>query len=485
MLNLKLISSLGVASLALAPAVLLSATPTTTDDGDELQLAYSRVYWEYNDSANDLGVHVTLDGEDWKSLKLEDPNERVIWGVRGKAGYAKLGMTELFFEGEGMLSHAIPDGPDVFANLGDNDLLEISWTHVTSPPPGFPDLPVNVVAYQVIVEPAFQLTVPSSVLSVTISPEYVATLEPGENLFEVLAIGEGDGDPKRTAPSCPELRGRRIGGELHAGVYRELPSARFTEAEDRVGAGLEPLEREATVESEGGHRRDADPPQRIEALSGNGAELHPRHRSFRGTDETRENVSVAEREDQGFAILARLGLHGRAPAVLAVRDEGIPTRRDVLETKEAVGVAGDRPAPGHELGRERIPGDLRLPKRVHGGVRHRLAATAADDSPAQDAGREVDIVGQLLDPPRHGEGGEPGSAAVQHEVASGLEEDLVSPLGVREVPLLLVVAEARARRMEGERVVRDGTPSSPHATVHASGAGEGRQDVVLRESREG
>jgi hypothetical protein len=31
------------------------------------------IYWEYNSSVNDLGVHVFLDGEDWRELKIINP----------------------------------------------------------------------------------------------------------------------------------------------------------------------------------------------------------------------------------------------------------------------------------------------------------------------------------------------------------------------------------------------------------------------------
>src|SRR5262245_11372386 len=63
------------------------------------KLAVSRVYFEYNSSANDLGVHVSLDGEDWKELEIVNPAGRTIFEVEGRGPYAELGMTELFFEG--------------------------------------------------------------------------------------------------------------------------------------------------------------------------------------------------------------------------------------------------------------------------------------------------------------------------------------------------------------------------------------------------
>jgi hypothetical protein len=187
----------------------------------------ARVFFEYNSSANDLGVHVFLDGEDWKRLRIVNPNGRTIFEVEGKGPYRELGLTELFFEGAepnlgdvpleelleqfpageyrligrtvdneqivgtATLTHAIPAGPaNVTAVLSPPDSLVISWDAVTGPPPGFPAEPINVVGYQVIVG-AFQVTVPATQLSVTVPPEFVASLASEEHDFEVLAIDVG------------------------------------------------------------------------------------------------------------------------------------------------------------------------------------------------------------------------------------------------------------------------------------------------------
>jgi hypothetical protein len=217
----KSVLALGATGLSLTAAgVLTAARPPVRD---EVPLDIARIYWEYNSSGNDLGVHVFLDGEDWRRMRIENPKEKVIFDVVGKGPYAKLGMTELFFEGaepslseveledllamfpkgeyefegltvdgeeiegEAEFSHAIPDGPEVFAHFAQRDFLQIDWNPVASPPMGFPNEPVSIVAYQVIVG-SFQVTVPGTVTSVTVTPEYVASLEPGEHDFEVLAI---------------------------------------------------------------------------------------------------------------------------------------------------------------------------------------------------------------------------------------------------------------------------------------------------------
>lgn len=194
--------------------------------GERKKLDIARVYFEYNASANDLGVHVFLDGEDWLQLSIANPDGQLIFAVAGQGPYEGLGLTELFFEGAepsldevplatllnlfpqgryrftgstvdgtaigrtATLSHAIPDGPAVAATQGPDNHLVISWQAVTAPPSGFPDKPVSIVGYQVILG-TFQVTVPATTFSVTVPPEFVAALGAGEQVFEVLAIEAG------------------------------------------------------------------------------------------------------------------------------------------------------------------------------------------------------------------------------------------------------------------------------------------------------
>ena len=189
------------------------------------RLAFSRIYIEYNASANDLGYHVTLDGEDWKSLHITNPLGRTIFEVTGRGPYNQLGMTELFFEGAepslddfpldellalfpegkykfsgltvdglsingtGILTHAIPEGPVVSATVNGDDVV-IRWEAVTHPPAGFPDRRIEIVGYQVIADP-FQVTLPGTSRELTLPREFVHTLKAGAHPFEVLAIEAG------------------------------------------------------------------------------------------------------------------------------------------------------------------------------------------------------------------------------------------------------------------------------------------------------
>lgn len=210
-------------TLVLAAAVVGGLAAPCRAAEPAVPLAIAKIYWEYNASANDLGVHVSLDAEDWKRLRIENPNGRTIFEVEGHGPYKELGMTELFFEGaepsladvplDGLLarfpegvyefegrtvdkldlesvasfSHAIPAGPVVSSQVGPGNALVISWTPVTAPPPGFPAKPIDIVGYQVIVG-TFQVTLPGSATSVTVSPEFVASLARGAQPYEVLAI---------------------------------------------------------------------------------------------------------------------------------------------------------------------------------------------------------------------------------------------------------------------------------------------------------
>jgi hypothetical protein len=219
-----------VAALIVAAGALVSlgAAPEASARRERkvVPLKLARIYWEYNATANDLGVHVTLDGENWKSLAIESPSGRRLFEVAGSGPYRNLGMTELFFEGaepsldefplsdllalfpegvyefegravdgaeiesEAVFSHAIPAGPAVDADVGPGGSLVIRWDDVTAPPPGFPARAIVIAGYQVIVG-SFQVTLPATANQVTVPPEFVASLASGEQLYEVLAIEVG------------------------------------------------------------------------------------------------------------------------------------------------------------------------------------------------------------------------------------------------------------------------------------------------------
>lgn len=218
-----------VVALGLGTAAPEASAKKDCGEEEEAELEIARIYWEYNSSGNDLGVHVFLDGEDWKTMKIFRPDGKTLFKVEGRQGYKELGMTELFFEGaepnlddypledlldlfpegvyefegktidgceiegEAFLSHAIPDGPAVHTDGVSGSQLVIEWDSVTDNPDGFPDEAFTIAGYQVIVQSSdevlkFQINLPASATSVTVPPEFVDALESGEHDFEVLAI---------------------------------------------------------------------------------------------------------------------------------------------------------------------------------------------------------------------------------------------------------------------------------------------------------
>jgi len=183
-----------------------------------------RIFIEYNSTDGDLGFHLSLDAEEWKTVKVVNPNGVSIFEVTGKGPYGRpsLGLSELDVEGAEPLltdfpldqllalfpegrytfigttangdrltasstfSHAVPAGPVVSSEVS-QDAVVIRWQPVTGPPPGFPDERINIVGYQIIVDP-FQVTLPATATEVTLPREFVQSLAPGSHGFEVLAI---------------------------------------------------------------------------------------------------------------------------------------------------------------------------------------------------------------------------------------------------------------------------------------------------------
>jgi len=79
----------------------LMAAPTlglADDDDDELEYEEAYLYFELNDTDGDLGLHGKVDGDGWKKVKIEGPDERKILDLKVKSGLKRQGMTELFFE---------------------------------------------------------------------------------------------------------------------------------------------------------------------------------------------------------------------------------------------------------------------------------------------------------------------------------------------------------------------------------------------------
>jgi hypothetical protein len=148
----------------------------------------AQIYFEFNSSAQDLGIQVFLDGEGWTDLEIVDPNGKKLLDVSGKGSVGLLGLTELFFEsvepsfdertfdeilalfpegeydfhgvtvegdeqvGTATLTHDIPDGPVILSpaegGVVDRENTVLRWLPVTTP------AGIQIERYEIIVERA-------------------------------------------------------------------------------------------------------------------------------------------------------------------------------------------------------------------------------------------------------------------------------------------------------------------------------------------
>jgi hypothetical protein len=198
------------------------------------------LFIETNASAGDAGLQMNLDGEDWDSLEIRDPQGRILVDVAAKSRLRQFGLTELFFEaseppfkefpfsrfkktfpegrytfggetvdgrklaGSDRLSHLVPRGPVVtFPTEGalvDPNGFQLTWQPVTRP------AGVKIVSYQVIViqgKRELSMYLPPSATSATIPGEF---LEPGTKTEgEVLAR---DKSGNQTITELPSFRTR-------------------------------------------------------------------------------------------------------------------------------------------------------------------------------------------------------------------------------------------------------------------------------------
>ena len=74
------LAAAGVALFGLAPAKVRGAV-----------FPIAQIFWEYNSTANDLGVHVSLDAEDWKTVEIVHPNGQTIFRVNGARRFRPAG----------------------------------------------------------------------------------------------------------------------------------------------------------------------------------------------------------------------------------------------------------------------------------------------------------------------------------------------------------------------------------------------------------
>lgn len=193
-----------------------------------LRFSKAQIRIEMNQTGNDAGIQMLIDGEGWEHASVYTPGGNRVLNVKARGSVGILGLTELFFESEepsldelpledllqmfpegryrivgetsegryivggAVLSHDIPSGPNVVSPLEgattDADNTVIDWDPVIEP------AGIIITGYQLIVElpeplRVFSVDLPPSVTALTVP---VGFLEPDTGYkFEVLAIAEG------------------------------------------------------------------------------------------------------------------------------------------------------------------------------------------------------------------------------------------------------------------------------------------------------
>lgn len=119
------------------------------DNGDEEETPFdeARLYFELNHTDGDLGIHSLIDGDAWKRLEIDDPNDVRMLDVFVRGRLRRQGLTEVFFESAEpsfdelaptTFFKRFPEGVYDFSGLtleGQELDSEVTLSHVLSAPP--------------------------------------------------------------------------------------------------------------------------------------------------------------------------------------------------------------------------------------------------------------------------------------------------------------------------------------------------------------
>lgn len=89
-------------ALPLAVAAILTGTTAPAqpngEEEEEIPFDEARLFFELNHTDGDLGIHALIDGDEWKRLELEDPNDVRMLDIFVRGRLRRQGLTEVFFE---------------------------------------------------------------------------------------------------------------------------------------------------------------------------------------------------------------------------------------------------------------------------------------------------------------------------------------------------------------------------------------------------
>jgi hypothetical protein len=136
--------------LAAAAVSAAASAANTQDRGEEREIPFeeARLFFELNHTDGDLGIHGLIDGDEWKRLEIEDPNDVRILDVLVRGRLRRQGLTEIFFESaEPPFDELAPREffrrfPEGIYDIGGITLdgreldSEVRLSHVLAAPPG-------------------------------------------------------------------------------------------------------------------------------------------------------------------------------------------------------------------------------------------------------------------------------------------------------------------------------------------------------------
>jgi len=83
-------------------AAIISGTAVSGErvNGDDQDVPFdeARLFFELNHTDGDLGIHGLIDGDAWKRLEIDDPNDVTMLDVFVRGRLRRQGLTEIFFE---------------------------------------------------------------------------------------------------------------------------------------------------------------------------------------------------------------------------------------------------------------------------------------------------------------------------------------------------------------------------------------------------
>ncbi len=135
--------------LAVGTGVMaMSAQVGLGQDAGELPFSEAQLYLELNHTDGDLGIHGLIDGDTWKSLEIEAPNEQLLMNVWVRNNLRLHGMSEIFFESAEPSFDELPPAAffkrfpqgiyEIEAITVDGEEMEgeVKLSHVLAGPPG-------------------------------------------------------------------------------------------------------------------------------------------------------------------------------------------------------------------------------------------------------------------------------------------------------------------------------------------------------------